>query len=226
MTEETYTLADLQESLLAVVRHPGTPKGMTVRQLYALTWIGLGGCQPAVALAKQMHASGPVASRFVKSFCGLGYVKREVEATDRRNVNICTTDAGVSYVQQAVADRPDKVLDTLHAIIIDRDTPVDMTVSQLCALSMVALAGKIDAGEIGRELGMLMPAVSRFMDTFEGWGYLERQPANDARKVLAAITETGQNYITRFQNTLTQSPAPAATRDGPYIRRLVDRATL
>jgi DNA-binding MarR family transcriptional regulator len=79
------------------------------------------GPQTVRGLAKTLHISKPAVSRALDRLGELGYIRRERDDLDRRNVLVQRTNAGVAYLksfatmieqgQHAVAAQPDKALD-------------------------------------------------------------------------------------------------------------------
>lgn len=97
-TSEKNTLSGWMKALIGYVRS-GQPD-LTNRQMALLLLVYLTpGPHTVRGLARVLGVSKPVITRALNTLGGLGYLRRERDQADRRNVFVAKTDTGASFLE-------------------------------------------------------------------------------------------------------------------------------
>jgi DNA-binding MarR family transcriptional regulator len=101
-----------------------------------------------------------------------------------------------------------------------------LTLTQVRALRRLAREPK-PLGELGAELGLAPPSVTRVIDRLEERGLIERRrDASDRRRVVAAILPAGLRLVTSVPLLEASAIRQAAERIAPADRARIARALI
>ncbi len=95
---------------------PGSPRELTLSQITTLTVIHAHGSVNLKELAEGTHVSPPSASAMLDRLTDLGLAVREISETDRREVRISLTPAGVGAVEHFEGALLHTLVDLLHRL--------------------------------------------------------------------------------------------------------------
>jgi len=105
--------------LMRYVRAQDTALGVPPAQLSALSVVVFGGKKSLSDLAQTEQVRPPTMSRIVDALVRDGFVKREVDRTDRRSVVITATEKGERIMHEGRSRREQRLLELLHGLSRD-----------------------------------------------------------------------------------------------------------
>jgi len=121
--------------LMRYVRAQDTALGVPPAQLSALSVVVFGGKKSLSDLAQAEQVRPPTMSRIVDALVRDGFVKREVDRTDRRSVVITATEKGERIMHEGRSRREQRLLELLHGLSRDEVDLLDKA-SEILARSL------------------------------------------------------------------------------------------
>ncbi len=101
---------------------------------------------------------------------------------------------------------------------------LQMTISEMIALSDLAEFGPMRAGDLAQRIGLTTGSVTTLLDRLEGRGYLRRtRPSSDRRTVLIELTHTGEELIMPIFDALERVVRSAASEVEPAGAKALSR---
>jgi DNA-binding MarR family transcriptional regulator len=121
--------------LMRYVRAQDTALGVPPAQLSALSVVVFGGKKSLNELAKAEQVRPPTMSRIVDGLVRDGLVKRDVDETDRRSIEIKATEKGTRIMHEG-RNRREKLLLELLRPLSKRDVDLLDRASEILATSL------------------------------------------------------------------------------------------
>jgi DNA-binding MarR family transcriptional regulator len=114
---------------------------------------------------------------------------------NKREAHALMRAEGEDLVEQATADVL-ALLVRMHSAATPLLCQMDITMAQVKTVLTVALAGQVTIGEIGKSLGIGLPAASTTVDKLVNLGWLERtEDPVDRRRARVRLTDSGNQQV-------------------------------